>query len=77
MGAKFPSSSGSPDLVTLYNTTIATLVIGLILEGIPLRLIAKDVIAGILSSFVALGWGLVILHNCIHFSSRAFEKLEF
>ncbi|MEM2900617.1 MAG: hypothetical protein QXT63_07475 [Thermoplasmata archaeon] len=77
MGAKFPSSSGSPDLVTLYNTTIATLVMGLILEGIPLRLIAKDVISGLLSSFVALGWGLVILHNCVHFASRAFEELEF
>jgi len=77
MGAKFPSTSGAPDLVTLYNTTITTLIVGLILEGIPLRLIAKDVFAGLLSSVVAFGWGLVILHNCIHLASRAFENTEF
>ncbi len=76
MGAKFPSSSGSPDLVTLYNTTITTIVMGLALEGIPLQIMAKDPLVGIAASLCALGWGLVILNNGIHASARVFDRLE-
>lgn len=80
MGATAPnftaSFRGTPDVITLYSTMMACLVLGAVLLMPALYLFRADYMLGLAASCVSLAVGAAILFLGLHMAGRAYDRLE-